>query len=98
MKAVSNKEEAICERDPETPQSSLDQSSRSEAKWKTALWSDKSKFEILFGNNGCCVLQTKEERDCPACYKQTVENPASLMVWGCIRDGGINILILMVKF
>ena len=50
--------------------------------WKTVLWSEK--FEIVFGNLGHCVLQTKEERDQPACYQRSVQKPAFLMVWGCI--------------
>ena len=36
-----------------------------EAKWKTVLRSDKSKFEIIFGNHGCPVLWTKQERYYP---------------------------------
>ena len=55
-----------------------------EAKWKTVVWSDKSKFEIVFGNHGRHVLRTKDERDHPACYQRSVQKPASLMVWGCI--------------
>ena len=54
----------------------------SEEKWKTVLWSDESKFEILFGNHGRCVLWIKEERDHPAGFQQAVQNPASLMVGG----------------
>ena len=47
-------------------------------KWKTVVWSDKSLFEILFGNH---VFWTKEGRDHSVCYLK----PASLMVWGYIR-------------
>ena len=54
----------------------------SEVKWKTVLWSDESKYEILCGNQ---VLQTKEERNHPTCSRQTLLKPACLMVWGCIR-------------
>lgn len=28
---------------------------------------DEFKVDILFGNHGCRILQTKEKRDCPAC-------------------------------
>ncbi len=62
-------------------------------KWKSVLWPDKSKFEILVGNHGCCILWAKEEGDLPACYQNSVQKPASLMVWGipwwykCIRYG-----------
>lgn len=37
-----------------------------EAKGKTVLWSDKWKFEILFGKCGQGIIQTKE-KDHPAC-------------------------------
>ncbi len=36
------------------------------SKWKSVLWSDESKFDILVGNHGRCVLQAKEEGDLPA--------------------------------
>ncbi len=55
--------------------------------FKVVLWSDESKFDILVGNHGCLVLRAKEEGDIPACYQHSVQKPASLMVWGYIRDG-----------
>ncbi len=51
-------------------------------KWKSVLWSDESKFDILVGNQGRRVLRAKEEGDLPACYPHSVQKPASLMVWG----------------
>ncbi len=33
------------------------------AKWKTVLWSDESKFEVLFGKLGRHVIRTKEDKD-----------------------------------
>ncbi len=57
---------------------------RTVSKWKSVLWSDESKFDILVGNHGRCVLRTKEEGDLPACYQRSVQKPASLMVWVCI--------------
>ncbi len=33
------------------------------SKWKSVLWSDESKFDILVGNHGLCVLRAKEEGD-----------------------------------
>ncbi len=57
------------------------------SKWKSVLWSDESKFYILVGNKGCHVLLAKEEGDLPACYQHSVQKPASLIVWGCIRYG-----------
>ncbi len=60
------------------------------SKWKSVLWSDKSKFDILVGNHGRRVLRAKEERDLPACYQRSVQKPASLMVWGCISAYSIG--------
>ena len=42
------------------------------SKWKIVLWSDESKFDILVGNHGRCVLLAKEEGDLPACYQRSV--------------------------
>ncbi len=61
--------------------------------WKSVLWSDKSKFDILVGNHGRRVLRAKEEGDLPACYQRSVQKPVSLMVWGCIRAyGSLHVL------
>ncbi|KAK3510396.1 hypothetical protein QTP70_005869 [Hemibagrus guttatus] len=54
------------------------------AKWKTVLWSDESKFEVLLGKLGRHVIRTKEDKDNPSCYQRSVQKPASLMVWGCM--------------
>lgn len=48
-----------------------------EAKWKTALWSDELNSEILFGKHGWHVLQTKEVKD-------PLSQTESLMVQGCL--------------
>ncbi len=52
------------------------------SKWKSVLWSDESKFDILIRNHGRHVLRAKEEGDLPACYQQSVQKPASLMYGG----------------
>ncbi len=62
------------------------------SKWKSVLWSDESKFDILVGNHGCHVLWAKEEGDLPACYQHSVQKPASLMVWGCVSAYGMGSL------
>ncbi len=62
------------------------------SKWNSVLWSDESKFDILVGNHGRCVLRAKEEGDLPACYQRSVQKPASLMVWGCISAYGMGSL------
>ncbi len=60
------------------------------AKWKNVLWSDESKFEVLFGKLGCHVIRTKEDKDNPSCYQRSVQKPASLMVWGCMSACGMG--------
>ncbi len=62
------------------------------SKWKSVLWSDESKFDILIGNYRRRVLRAKEEGDLPACYQCSVQKPASLMVWGCISTYGMGSL------
>ncbi len=61
-------------------------------KWKTVLWSDESKCEVLFGKLGRHVIRTKEDKDNPSCYQRTVQKPASLMVWGCMSACGMGSL------
>ncbi|KAK3523814.1 hypothetical protein QTP70_010175 [Hemibagrus guttatus] len=62
------------------------------AKWTTVLWSDQSKFEVLFGKLGRHVIRTKEDKDNPSCYQRSVQKPASLMVWGCMSVCGMGSL------
>ncbi len=57
------------------------------SKWKSVLWSDESKFDIVVGN--------QVEGDLPACYHHSVRKPASQMVWGCISAyamGSLHVL------
>ncbi len=98
-KALSCKKEAICEHGPEAPSCSVGQwhanLKRTVLKWKSVLWSDESKFDILVGNHGCRVLRAKEEGDLPACHQRSFQKPASLMVWGCISAhsmGSLHVL------
>ncbi len=60
--------------------------------WKSVLWSDESKFDIIVGNHGRRVLRAKEEGDLPACHQCSVQKPAYLMVWGCISAYGMGSL------
>ncbi len=62
------------------------------SKWKSVLWSDESKFDILVGNHGRRVLRSNEEEDLSARYQPSVQKPASLMVWGCISACGMGSL------
>ncbi len=43
---------------------------------------------LLLEIRGCHVLRAKEERDLPSYHQHSVQNPASLMVWGCISVYG----------
>ena len=62
------------------------------AKWKTVLWSDESKFEVLFGKLGRHVTRIKEDKDNPRCYQCSVQKPESLMGWGCMSACGMGSL------
>ncbi len=62
------------------------------AKWKTVLWSDESKFKVIFGKLGRHVIRTKEDKDNPSCYQRSVQKPASLKVWGCMSACGMGSL------
>ncbi len=84
-KALSCKKEAICEHDPEALLCPV-------SKWKSVLWSDESKFDILVGNHGCRVLWDKRGWDLPACHQRSVQKPAPLMVWECIHVYGMGSL------
>ncbi len=50
------------------------------AKWKTVLWSDESKFEVLFGKLGCNVIWTKDGQGQPKLL-------SALSSEACISDG-----------
>ncbi len=92
-KALSCKKEAICEHGPEAPSCPVGQGSfKMDFFWKSVLWSDESKFDILVGNHERRVLRAKEEGDLPACYQRSVQKSASLMEWGCISAYGMGSL------
>ncbi len=92
--ALSCKKEAICEHGPEAPSYPVAKAHLkwTVSKWKSVLWSDESKFDILVGNHGCLILRAKEEGDLLACYQRSIQKPASLMVWGCISAYGMGSL------
>ncbi len=52
----------------------------------------ESKFDILVGNQRRSVLRAKEEGDLPPYHQRSVQNPAYLMVWGCISAYGMGSL------
>ncbi len=76
LKLYHAKKEAICEHGPAAPSCPVSCVS----KWKSVLWSDESKFDILVGNHGLRVLWAKEEGDLPACHQRSLQKPAYLMV------------------
>ncbi len=91
--ALSCKKEAICEHGFQKCRRVLWAKAHLKwtvSKWKSVLWSDESKFDILVGNHGCRVLRAKEEGDLLACHQRSVQKPASLMVWGCISAYGMG--------
>ena len=83
---------AIYQQHPETPLASLGPAHlrRTDAKWKSVLWSDESTFQIVFGNDGCRVLRAKEEKDHMDCYPHKDQKPASAMVWRCVSAYGMG--------
>ncbi len=95
-KSLSCKKEAICEHGPERHVLWAKAHLKwTVSKWKSVLWPDESKFDILVGNHGRRVLRDKEEGDltaCYQCYQCSDQKPASLMVWGCISAYGMGSL------
>ncbi len=58
------------------------------SKWKSVLWSDESKFDILVGNHG--RVEGGQEGDLPACYQHSVQKASisdGMGVHKCIRYG-----------
>ncbi len=85
-KVLSCKKEAICEHGQKCHHVlwAKDHLKWTVSKWKSVLWSDESKFNILDGNHGCHFLRAKKEGDLPVCYQHSVQKPASLIVCGCL--------------
>ncbi len=61
------------------------------AKWKTVLWSDESKFEVLFGKLGRHVIRTKEDKD-KLLSALSSEACISDGIWGCMSACGMGSL------
>ena len=77
-KALPCKKEAICEHGPEVLLCPVGQGSFQSG----TVFYGPTRFDILVGNHGRCVLRAKEEGDLPLCYQRSVQKPASLMVYG----------------
>lgn len=91
--------ETVYTPDPEIPLPSVAEADFrwTEVMWKTVLWSDESKFEILFGNYGRQLLWAKEDRDHQACSKASImyvwpltttcsSESTGIFSWLCMRD------------
>ncbi len=91
-KVLSCKKEVICKHGAEMLWCPVGQGSFKMDSWKSVLWADKSKFDILVGNHGRRVLRAKEEGYLPACHQRSVQKPASLIGWGCISAYGMGSL------
>ncbi len=63
-----------------------------DSKWKSVLWSGESKFDILVGNHGRCVLRAKEEGDRPALLSAFSSKASISDGMGCISAYGMGSL------
>ncbi len=59
------------------------------AQWSKVLFSDESKFSILFGNQGPRVWRKGEEAHSPICLKSSVKFPQSVMIWAAMSSAGV---------
>ncbi len=60
------------------------------AQWSKVLFSDESKFCILFGNQGPRVWRKSGEAHSPSCLKPSVKFPQSVMIWGATSFAGVD--------
>ncbi len=60
------------------------------AQWSKVLFSDESKFCILFGNQGPRVWRKSGEAQNPSCLKSSVRFPKSVMIWGAVTSTGVG--------
>lgn len=62
-----------------------------ESKWRTILFSDESKFNII-GSDGMCYVRRPEGKRLEARYcKKTVKHGGgNIMVWGCFSGAGVG--------
>ncbi len=85
VKALSYKKEAICEHGPEAPSFPVDQGS-----FKMDCFKVEKCSMVRLSPNLTFLLEitdTMSSGDLAPCYLHSVQKPASLMVWGCIRYG-----------
>ncbi len=65
------------------------------AQWSKVLFSDESKFCILFGNQGPRVWRKSGEAHSPSCLKSSVKFPQSVMIWGATSFAGVDPLCFL---
>ncbi len=65
------------------------------AQWSKVLFSDESKFCILFGNQGPRVWRKGGEAHSPSCLKSSVKFPQSVIIWGALSSAGVGPLCLL---
>ncbi len=65
------------------------------AQWSKVLFSDKSKFCILFGNQGPRVWRKSGEAQNPCCLKSSVKFPQSVMIWAAMSSAGVGPLCFL---
>ncbi len=65
------------------------------AQWTKVLFSDESKFCILFGNQGPRVWRKGGEDHSPSCLKSIVKFPQFVMIWGAMSSAGVGPLCFL---
>ncbi len=65
------------------------------AQWSTYLFSDESKFCILFGNQGPRVWRKGGEAHSPSLFKSSVKFPQFVMIWGAMSSSGVGPLCFL---
>ncbi len=65
------------------------------AQWSKVLFSDESKFSILFGNQGPRFWRKCGEAQNPCCLKSSVKFPQSVMIWAAMSSAGVGPLCFL---
>ncbi len=65
------------------------------AQWSKVLFSDESKFCILFGNQGPRVCRKSGEAQNPCCLKSSVKFPQSVLIWAAMSSAGVGPLCFL---
>ncbi|GBO37853.1 Transposable element Tc1 transposase, partial [Araneus ventricosus] len=60
------------------------------SQWKKVLWTDKSIFEVSYGNISRKVIRKTYEANGPSCYKGVVHKASSVIGWGFLAANGVG--------